>query len=233
MNNSLAVDSLSQSTSVSKYDLIRLSIEGNSSIDLFVNLYLLIALVIFILLISIVKVKFPAIWAPLTLKGGYKITFKVPGLEFEKTIERNFNNVFIANRIYIELNTRKAAIDIDETQDIIVEVYDSWYSLFSIIREEIKNIPGELLRNNPSTDNLIEITTKILNKGLRPHLTIYQAKFRRWYEHAITKEENIHNPPQKIQSEFEDFDVLVTDMKHVSALLIEYSDELKRFISGG
>ena len=57
-------------------------------------------------------------------------------------VKRNTENLFIANRIYLELVTRKAALPFDEDNDVIVEVYDSWYTLFSTIREEIKNVPG-------------------------------------------------------------------------------------------
>lgn len=73
------------------------------------------------------------------ISGTPKVTFKV---------ERNHDNLFIANRIHIELTTRKAAILINENDDSIEEIYDSWYKLFNIIRDEIKTVPGKYLKDH-------------------------------------------------------------------------------------
>jgi hypothetical protein len=68
-----------------------------------------------------------------------KLKYKVGGVEVEYEIIRNYKNIEIAHKIYIELITRKAAIEIEEGKDVIVEVYNSWYSLFQITREELKS----------------------------------------------------------------------------------------------
>ena len=75
-----------------------------------------------------------------------------PSIKFK--VERNNENLFIANRIYVELTTRKAAIPIGENNDVIEEVYDSWYKLFGIIREEIKSVPGKYLKDHDPTTAL-------------------------------------------------------------------------------
>ena len=110
-----------------------------------------------------------------------KMTFKV---------KRNTENLYIANRIYLELITRKVALPFDENDDVISEVYDSWYELFKIIRNEIKNVPGEYLISHNTTEELIGLTIRILNEGLRNHLTKYQARYRRWYKTESEKPEN-------------------------------------------
>ena len=110
-----------------------------------------------------------------------KLKYKYSGAEIEYNIIRNYQNVEIAHKIYIELITRKAAIKIEDDKDVIVEVYNSWYSLFQITRNELKSINGKLLKDNNTAKELIRLLTDILNKGLRPHLTEYQAKFRKWY----------------------------------------------------
>lgn len=160
-----------------------------------------------------------------------KIKVKAGNVEFEEEIQRSFENLYIANRIYIELVTRKAAIPIDEEHDVIKEVYDSWFVLFTTIRNEIKSLPGEFLKNHNSSDKLIELTTDILNKGLRPHLTKYQARFRKWYQEQLADENNKGKHPQDIQKEFEKYDELIEDMKAVNGLLEQYKDELKKLIS--
>ncbi|MCG8806486.1 hypothetical protein G1K75_12575 [Tenacibaculum finnmarkense] len=152
-----------------------------------------------------------------------KMTFKV---------KRNSENLFIANRIYLELITRKAALPFDEDDDVITEVYDSWYTLFKTIREEIKNVPGEYLKSHNPTEELIGLTVNILNDGLRNHLTKYQARFRKWYKIESEKTENKTLSPQDLQRKYSDYDNLVMDLKSVNTILLNYSNELKKLIKG-
>lgn len=159
-----------------------------------------------------------------------KLKYKIAGVELEYEIVRNYQNVEIAHKIYIELITRKAAIEIEEDKDVIVEVYNSWYSLFQITRNELKSINGQLLKDNNTSQELVKLLLDILNKGLRPHLTEYQAKFRKWYFEKL--EENKEDSPQKIQSDYDDIDNLMASMKDVNKTLIEYSKQLKKIIDG-
>jgi hypothetical protein len=160
-----------------------------------------------------------------------KLKYTFAGTEIEYSINRNFQNIEIALRMYVELITRKAAIPIDEN-DIIVEIYDSWYTLFQTTREELKKLSGEMLLENQVSKDIIKLLSDILNIGLRPHLTEHQAKFRKWYNLAITNEENKDKIPQKIQSEYDDYENLFKSMKLVNELLIEYSKRLQDIVNG-
>lgn len=161
-----------------------------------------------------------------------KLKYKYSGAEIEYNIVRNYQNVEIAHKIYIELITRKAAIEIEENKDVVVEVYNSWYLLFKITREELKKISGNLLICNKTSEELINLLTDILNKGLRPHLTEYQAKFRKWYDEELSKNENKSLSPQEIQRKYGEYHNLINSMKDVNQLLIEYAKQLKRLING-
>lgn len=161
-----------------------------------------------------------------------KLKYKIGGAEIEYAIVRNYQNIEIAHKIYIELITRKAAIEFDKEEDVIAQIYNSWYSLFQITRDELKGIPGELLLEGNSTESLIKLLSDILNEGLRPHLTTYQAKFRKWYDEEVTKPENNGLSPQEIQSKYPDYDLLVGSMIEVNKLLIEYTAQLKKVIGG-
>ncbi|MCL4815019.1 MAG: hypothetical protein KJZ56_00145 [Flavobacteriales bacterium] len=152
-------------------------------------------------------------------------------LKYNQKIKRNYQNLYIANRIYIELITRKAALPIDENKDVIKEVYDSWYILFKTIREEIKNLPGEILVDNHNTKKLIDLTVQILNEGLRPHLTEYQAEFRKWYDHELKKDTDNKRSPQQIQKDFPKHDQLIKSMLDVNETLRAYSEQLKKFVN--
>lgn len=160
-----------------------------------------------------------------------KLKYKMGGGEIEYSINRNFQNIEIAHRIYVELITRKAAIPIEDN-DVIVEVYNSWYTLFQTTREELKKLSGEMLLDNQVSKDLIKLLSDILNIGLRPHLTEHQAKFRKWYNNAINLDENKDKTPQQIQSEYADYKNLFESMKMVNQLLIDYSERLNEIIYG-
>lgn len=76
------------------------------------------------------------------------------------------------------------------------------------------------------------MATDILNKGLRPHLTLYQAKFRKWYDEELAKDDNKGKSPQAIQKQFPEYNELITSMDNVNHILIEYSEQLHNFITG-
>lgn len=147
------------------------------------------------------------------------------------TIVRSYENLYIANRIYIELITRKAALPFDEENDVIEEVYDSLYKLFGIIRDEIKSVPGQYLISHDPTKALIGLSTKILNTGLRPHLTEYHAKYRKWLKNEKEKADNQNLSPQALQKLYPDYTQLIDSLKLVNQTLQNYAGELNKLIS--
>ena len=164
-----------------------------------------------------------------------EITLNTGAGSIKYKIIRNYANLEIAHKLYIELITRKAAIRIDEKNDVIVEIYNSWYDLFKITRKELKNFSGDLLESNPQSKELIRLATDILNKGLRPHLTKYQARFRKWYfeqlEKDKSKKESDKRTPQEIQKDYYKYDELIISMKKVNEILIEYKNKLEEILN--
>lgn len=134
-------------------------------------------------------------------------------------------NIQIAHKIWTELVTRKAAIEINPEEDIITEVYNSWYTLFTQIRNLISNLPAHSLKEE-DTRKLIKTAIDILNQGLRPHLTKWQAKYRNWYKQKESELEN--KTPQELQKEYPEYNTLITEMKEVNKNLIAYAEELKK-----
>lgn len=145
-------------------------------------------------------------------------------------IRPNIEDIQIAHKIWTELITRKAALPIDVDHDVIDQIYDSWYILFTKVREFIGNLPAELVREEYSTKEIIRIATETLNNGLRPHLTKWQAKYKNWYsqqENALKKK-----TPQEVQKLFPKYDLLIADMLDVNQQLIQYAEQLKKIIDG-
>lgn len=140
-------------------------------------------------------------------------------------IKPNKKDKEIAYKLWVELSTRKLGIPLDMDNDVIYEVYNSWYEFFKITRESLKEFPVSKLENNNSTET-INIAIAVLNGDLRKHLTKWQAKFRHWYEIEIDKEENCNLSPQEIQKKFPEYDELVSDLKNVNICLINYTNLL-------
>lgn len=141
----------------------------------------------------------------------------------------NVEDLQTAHRIWTELVTRKAAIPLDTDHDVIVEVYDSWYALFTKVRELISDLPAELVRSEKSTREIVRIATATLNDGLRPHLTKWQARFRTWYD--ANQEQLKQKSPQQLQKEFPEFKELTADMLRINFQLIAYAGELKKLLT--
>lgn len=150
--------------------------------------------------------------------GDYKVSFKPNDLDRQ-----------IAYSIWVELSTRKIGLPIDVKDDVISEVYDSWHSFFGVTRELIKDIPVSKVRGD-STGRIIEISIEVLNEGLRPHLTKWQARFRHWYDAQMEKREDAS--PQDVQKKFPEYDALCTDLITVNNHLIRYRIKLNELVRG-
>lgn len=135
----------------------------------------------------------------------------------------------IAYSIWVELSTRKIGLPIDSEDDVIAEIYDSWYAFFAVTRELIKDIPVSKVRGS-STSKIIDLSVEVLNEGLRPHLTKWQARFRHWYERQMDSKADAE--PQELQKQFPAYDELVEDMLAVNKRLITYRIKMNELVRG-
>lgn len=177
-----------------------------------------------------------AVWAYFSRGYIFAKGFDVDSAEFgfgdqKITIKPNQDDRKVAYRIWVELSTRKIGLPIDFEHDVIAEVYDSWYKFFDVTRELIKDIPVNRVRSK-STTKIIEISIETLNTGLRPHLTQWQARFRRWYNHQLEKDKEALIHPQDIQKNFPDYKALTADMKIVNDRLIHYRKRMNDLVHG-
>ena len=150
--------------------------------------------------------------------GDHKISFKP-----------NDTDRQIAYSIWVELSTRKIGLPIEIEDDVIIEVYDSWYSFFGITRELIKDIPVSKVRSD-STGKIIGLSIEVLNEGLRPHLTKWQARFRHWYDSQLSKKVDVS--PQDLQKSFPEYEALTSDLLAVNSRLILYRQKMNELVRG-
>ena len=125
----------------------------------------------------------------------------------------------IAYKIWVELITRKIGIPFDKEYDVVIEIYNSWYEFFKITRELLKELPVNKIA---SSNELILLTEKVLNNGLRPHLTKWQAQYREWY--SIALEEGKHMSPQDLQKSFPYYNDLIIDLIATNNRMINYKE---------
>lgn len=146
------------------------------------------------------------------------------------TLRANLEDLQIGFQFWIELTTRKIGLPLDEENDVIVEVYNSWYEFFRIAREMIKSIPVTKVRSSETTKELVLITVHVLNKELRPHLTRWQARYRRWWDSAVNDPTHRDMPPQELQRTYPQYEDLMAEMKAVNARLVIYANDLKQMV---
>lgn len=217
MGKSIAVSSIMQPTEF-------VSIRTNNWYELTVQLNW-VALIITVIVVLLAIWGFKRIFKKKTGR-----TIKIDGLtlgigDFKCDLKCSSEVQEIAYQLWVELITRKIAIPFDE-DDVIEEIYESWYSAFQGIRIQLKSVPGRCLVD---ASDLIDVTTKVLNEGLRPHLTKWQAKYRSWYEN---EKKTCNDSPQVIQKRYPEYNALVDDMKRANENIVNFSNTLKKIAFG-
>lgn len=213
-------------------ELLKLTLENNLNLNLYCNVWLWIPILIVVVIFSIIAFS----RRDLCSKKQVDIDEVELGIGKQKIkIKPNYQTTQIAYKLWVELNTRKLGLQIDENNDVIVEIYDSWYAFFTIARELIKEIPAQKAKDK-DTKELIILSSKILNQAVRPHLTKWQARFRSWYDKRSQNIRESETSPQELQKKFKCSDsedcytLLIQDMKQVNEKLIYYKRILERIV---
>jgi len=157
------------------------------------------------------------------LRHGSAVTFALPFNLGSTTITATYADRVAAWKLYVQLVTRKAAIPFDEEHDTIVEVYDSLRKLFESTRTLLLDLPpSEYGKSN----GLASLMLRVMNDGVRPHLTFWQADFRRWWSASCESSESAGCSPQEIQRRFPRYRALVADLHRTNTELSKFADEL-------
>lgn len=201
-------------------EIITISFYNWYTIYLKVN-YIALVLVLFIVIaIFLIKHKYHYFHRETAIID--KVSFGTSGGQIDIKFSRKDQET--AYKLWVEMSTRKLGLEFDPDHDVIYEIYTSWYSFFQIARNLMKEIPVESFEHS---DDLIQLTEKVLNQGLRPHLTIWQAKFRKWYENQLQLGKNSQKTPQEIQRMYPFYDELVIDLINANKEIINYKELIK------
>jgi len=202
-------------------DIINIELENWYSLSIMLNYIAIILLFVILFGVSIIVKKI----LPLLHKNSMYIDEVELGIGTNSKVKFKFSREDreIAYKLWVEMSTRKIILPFDEENDVIVEVYDSWYSFFGIARGLLKDIPVEKLN---SSKQLISVTDRVLNKCLRPHLTKWQARFRKWYN--LQLDSNSDLTPQEIQYTYPHYNELVKELKAINKNIDYYGEVLKK-----
>lgn len=211
-----------------KQDLLSVVLRSDFSLSVHVS-WVAIGL-IFVLLVASFLIRFA--FGGLPWRRGYEIDEVALGVGNNRIkIKPNDVDRQIAYKIWVELSTRKIGLPINLNDDVVVEIYNSWYNFFSVTRDLIKDVPVSRFKRK-DTEGIIRLSIDVLNEGIRPHLTKWQARFRRWYESALDNPDYTDSTPQDIQREYSDFSHLEKDILEVNKKLIEYRKKMYQIVKG-
>jgi len=169
------------------------------------------------------------------LRGGFR-DYEIDAAEFgigdqKIKLRPNDTDRQIAYKIWVELSTRKIGLPIDLNDDVLVEIYDSWHNFFSVTRELIKDVPVSKFRRQ-DTEKIVRLSIDVLNTGIRPHLTKWQARFRHWYNRKLEAVGDDDVSPQDLQRTYTRFDELEAELEEVNARLISYREKMHQLVAG-
>lgn len=215
-------------------ELLKLTLENNLGLNLYCSVWIWVLILALSILVAIVTF----INGHSLFRRQVDVDVVELGIGEQKVqIKPNYQTIQIAYKLWVELNTRKLGLPIDEHHDVIAEIYDSWYAFFTIARELIKDIPAQKAKNK-DTKELILLSSNILNQAVRPHLTKWQARFRAWYDRKIQSINAYEISPQELQRKFKCSDsedcykLLIKDMIEVNKKLIYYKKVLEIIVFG-
>jgi hypothetical protein len=203
-------------------DIVRIFVTDNFSLGIEISAWLGVTLVV--VAISLL------LWRhSIKVHHCVELNIQLGGIGTVK-LTPTWEDVQIAHEIWTELVTRKAAVRIDPENDVICDIYDSWYALFQRVRTLIGDVPGRCIRRERSTQEIVRIAIETLNVGLRPHLTKWSARYRNWWEN--TRGALKEMTPQEHQKQFPEYSELLAEMQEVNGRLIQYASELQKLVNG-
>ncbi len=154
---------------------------------------------------------------------SYSVSVGLPFNLGSRTYDTTPWDRIVAWKLYVQLVTRKAALPFDENYDLISEVYDSLFAIFGVTRDLLLQLPPHEFERE---DGVAPLLLRVMNDGLRPHLTRWQSDFRKWWGEAVDARENVDKSPQEIQRQYPHYTELVADLRQTNTELSKLTDEL-------
>ena len=169
------------------------------------------------------------VWLVRRRNQNATVSPSLPFLLGSATFDLTRRDRVLAWRLYVQLVTRKAALPFDKEHDLVVDVFDSLYELFRAARDLLADLPPSYYRKESGVAALV---IRVLNDGVRPLLTRWQAEYRRWWDGAVAAPENRARSPQDIQSSYPHYKDLFAAISTTNTELSKFADELASIAVG-
>lgn len=160
---------------------------------------------------------------------NFKISFPLL-FDAQYNIELEKTDIKLAWNIFCELQTRVGIIDFNEEEDIISICFESWYSLFKVVREQLKELKVPIKKSKSmESKNLDQILLSLLNDHMRPFLRKWHFNFKSYWEKNYGKGKN----PIEIQKSFPKYSDLIKDILIMEKKLKEILNALEKIVRWG
>lgn len=160
---------------------------------------------------------------------NFKISFPLL-FDAQYNIELEKTDIEVAWNIYCELQTRVGIIDFNEEEDIISICFESWYSLFKVVREQLKELKVPIKKSKSTeSKNLDQILLSLLNDHMRPFLRKWHYNFKSYWEKKYESGKN----PIEVQKSFPNYSDLINDIHIMEKKLKEILNALEKIVRWG
>lgn len=154
---------------------------------------------------------------------SYSVSVGLPFNLGSRTYDTTPQDRIVAWKLYVQLTTRKAALPFDENYDVISDVYDSLFALFGVTRDLLLELPPHEFERE---DGIAPLLLRVINYGLREHLTHWQSDYRKWWDEVAKDTNSRGKSPQELQRQYPRYSDLVFDLKRTNTELSKLADEL-------
>lgn len=155
--------------------------------------------------------------------GSYSVSVGLPFNLGSRTYDTTPQDRIVAWKLYVQLATRKGTLPFDESYDVISDVYKSLFALFGVARDLLLELPPHEFERE---EGVAPLLLRVINDGLRPHLTRWQSDFRKWWDETVKDATNQGKSPQDVQRQYPHYIELVSDLKRTNTELSKLADDL-------
>lgn len=149
-------------------------------------------------------------------KISANIPFGIGQVELE-TVETSRNAAW---SLYVEMTTRIATQQLEDSQGLLREALNSLYALFGITRQILKDAGPDV---GASPESVGGIATAVLNQGLRPFMSKWHPKLQMW---EAQRPENV-SPKEHEQNWLEEAQMR-NELKRLGQNLEQYTNALAK-----
>jgi len=133
----------------------------------------------------------------------------------------------LAYTFYMDMTNRKVALPIDWDNDTLSDIYASWKTFFDNSVALLKHFP---VKQAVEARSVIQLLQEVLHQVLRPHLTRWQAAYRRWHDTHNPRKEFRKLRPQDVQRHYPQFTALRSDFEATQTKVTDYARKLESLI---